>query len=123
LARIRIGTLRMGDMRLGDARALSAAERGQLERLVLDDTRATPDEKHGLVVSIDGPGGSGKSTVGERAAEALGYRFCDTGVLYRGLTWLAMQRGVDVDDASSLVALVPHIQLEPDARLQYVRLI
>ena len=41
------------------------------------------------MVSLDGPGGSGKSTVGMRAAGALGYRFCDTGVLYRGLTWLA----------------------------------
>ncbi|MEP7360472.1 MAG: (d)CMP kinase [Chloroflexota bacterium] len=123
LARIRIGTLRMGDMALGDARPLSAAERGQLEKLVLDDRPVAVAETRGLVVSIDGPGGSGKSTVGVRAAEALGYRFCDTGVLYRGLALLAMTRGVDVDDARALVALVPHMKLEPDERQQYVRLL
>lgn len=124
LARIRIGTLRMGDMALGDARPLSAAERGQLEKLVqADGARGTAAERRGLVVSIDGPGGSGKSTVGARAAELLGYGFCDTGILYRGLTWLAMQRGVDVDDADALVALVAHIKLEADSRHQFVRLV
>src|SRR5205085_1069548 len=89
LARIRIGTLRMGDMTLGDVRPLSAAERGQMERLVQGDGPAAPTQQRGLVVTIDGPGGSGKSTVGARAAEVLGYGFCDTGILYRGLTWLA----------------------------------
>jgi cytidylate kinase len=58
-----------------------------------------------------------------RAAEALGYRFCDTGVLYRGLTWLAMTRGVDVDDADALVGLIPGMKLEQDDRQRYVRLI
>ena len=48
-----------------------------------------------LVVTIDGPGSSGKSTVGAGAAARLGYRFCDTGVLYRGLAWLAADQGVD----------------------------
>ncbi len=123
LARIRIGTLRMGDMALGDARPLSAAERGQMERLVQGDGPAASTAKRGLVVSIDGPGGSGKSTVGVRAAESLGYRFCDTGVLYRGLTWLAMTRHVNVEDAAALVALVPLMKLEPDERQQYVRLV
>src|SRR4051794_18144517 len=77
----------------------------------------------GLVVSIDGPGGSGKSTVGMRAAGRLDYRFCDTGVLYRGLTWLAMERDVDVDDAERLVPLVDEITLRPDSEQRYVHLL
>ena len=123
LARIRIGTLRMGDMALGDARPVTAAERSQLERHVIDSGPSPRAERRGLVVSIDGPGGSGKSTVGVRAAEQLRYRFCDTGVLYRGLTWLAMTRGIDMDDAAQLVALVPHMKLEPDDHQRYVRLL
>lgn len=122
LARVRIGTLRMGDLKLGDARPVSAAERGQLERLVGAFEDAASPRPRGLVVSVDGPGGSGKSTVGVRAAQQLGYRFCDTGVLYRGLTWLAMESKADMDDARQLVALVPHMKLEPDAQHRYVRL-
>jgi cytidylate kinase len=120
LVRVRIGTLRMGHMSLGESRPLSAAERGQMERLVSEPGVAS---SRGLVVSIDGPGGSGKSTVGVRAAEQLGYGFCDTGVLYRGLTWLAMERGVDVDDEKALVALVPQMELAPDQAQRYVRLL
>ena len=45
----------------------------------------------GLVVALDGPGSSGKSSVGAAAALELGYRFCDTGLLYRAATWLALQ--------------------------------
>ena len=127
LVRMRIGTLRMGDMAIGDTRRLSAAERGQLEQLVgkSEESRRTevvPQER-GLVISVDGPGGSGKSTVGMRAAEVVGYGFCDTGVLYRGLTWLAMTRGVDVNDAAQLVGLIPHMRLEHDERQRYVRLV
>jgi cytidylate kinase len=77
----------------------------------------------GLIVSIDGPGGSGKSTVGMRAAAQLGYRFCDTGVLYRGLTWLAMERGADLDAGDTLVPLVEEITLEPDKHARYVHLV
>lgn len=127
LIRVRIGTLRLGDMAIGDTRRLSATERGQLEALVTERVQPTgparATNKRGLVVSIDGPGGSGKSTVGMHAAEQVGYRFCDTGVLYRGLTWLAMTRGVDVDDADALVRLIPLIRLQPDARQRYVRLL
>ena len=90
---------------------------------MIDSGPSPRAERRGLVVSIDGPGGSGKSTVGVRAAEQLRYRFCDTGVLYRGLTWLAMTRGIDMDDAAQLVALVPHMKLEPDDHQRYVRLL
>lgn len=68
----------------------------------------------GLVVALDGPGSSGKSSVGAAAAGAVGYRFCDTGLLYRALTWLAEARGVDVEDPEGLVALVDEVQLSDD---------
>jgi CMP/dCMP kinase len=69
----------------------------------------------GLVVALDGPGSSGKSSVGAAAAREVGYRFCDTGLLYRALTWLAEERGVSVDDPEGLVDLVDDVQLAADA--------
>ncbi|HEY6057423.1 MAG TPA: (d)CMP kinase [Candidatus Limnocylindrales bacterium] len=68
----------------------------------------------GLIVALDGPGSSGKSSVGAAAALELGYRFCDTGLLYRAATWLALQRGVRTDDPDALVRLVDAIALRPD---------
>jgi cytidylate kinase len=76
-----------------------------------------------LVVSLDGPGSSGKSSVGAAAAERLRYRFCDTGVLYRGLTWLALQRDVASSDEDGLVTLVPAIELAADGKGRYMRLL
>jgi cytidylate kinase len=76
-----------------------------------------------LVVALDGPAASGKSSVGAAAALALGYRFCDTGLLYRAATWLALRRGISTnDDPAEFVALVPEIALVPDAngRLAHV---
>ena len=46
-----------------------------------------------MIVAIDGPAGAGKSTVARQLAERLGFRYLDTGAMYRALTWLAMQRG------------------------------
>jgi cytidylate kinase len=76
-----------------------------------------------LVVALDGPGSSGKSSVGAAAAAAVGYRFCDTGLLYRAVTWLAEARGVDIDDPEGLVALVSDVELADDGagRLSRVR--
>jgi cytidylate kinase len=68
-----------------------------------------------LVVALDGPGSSGKSSVGAAAAREVGYRFCDTGLLYRAVTWLAEERGVGVDDPEGLVDLVTDVELAPDA--------
>ena len=76
-----------------------------------------------LTVALDGPASSGKSSVGAAAALELGYRFCDTGLLYRAATWLALRRGVPADgDPGDLVALVDEIELVPDAngRLAHV---
>lgn len=67
-----------------------------------------------LVVALDGPGSSGKSSVGAAAAREVGYRFFDTGLLYRAVTWLAEHRGVSVDDPEGLVDLVDDIAVAED---------
>jgi cytidylate kinase len=74
-----------------------------------------------LVVAVDGPGSSGKSSVGAAAAKRVGYRFCDTGLLYRALTWLALREGVPLDAADRLVPLVDRIELSPDEDGRLVR--
>ena len=58
-----------------------------------------------MVVAIDGPAGAGKSTVARALAERLGFRYLDTGAMYRALTWLAMQRGLDLSNAEQLAPL------------------
>jgi cytidylate kinase len=56
-------------------------------------------------IAIDGPAASGKSAVGAALAARLGYRLFDTGAMYRAVTWLALRRGADVNDASALTKL------------------
>jgi len=58
-----------------------------------------------MIVAIDGPAGAGKSTVARRLAERLGFRYLDTGAMYRALTWLAMQQGVPLDRGEQLAEL------------------
>jgi cytidylate kinase len=58
-----------------------------------------------MIVAIDGPAGAGKSTVARALAERLGFRYLDTGAMYRALTWLAMQRGIELGDGNALAAL------------------
>jgi CMP/dCMP kinase len=58
-----------------------------------------------LIVAIDGPAGSGKSTVARGLAARLGFRYLDTGAMYRALTWLALEEGVDLEDTHALEAL------------------
>jgi cytidylate kinase len=55
-----------------------------------------------MIVAIDGPAGAGKSTVARRLAERLGYRYLDTGAMYRALTWLAMTRDTPLGDGPKL---------------------
>ena len=55
-----------------------------------------------MVVAIDGPAGAGKSTVARALADRLGFRYLDTGAMYRALTWLALERGVDLNDGAAL---------------------
>lgn len=72
------------------------------------------DTQSPLVIAIDGPGSSGKSSVGAAVAAELGYRFCDTGLLYRAVTWLALDRDVPETDPDGLIALVNEIELVAD---------
>ncbi len=59
-----------------------------------------------VVVAVDGPAGSGKSSVSRAAASRLGFEFLDTGAAYRALTWRALESGVDVFDSAAIIALI-----------------
>jgi cytidylate kinase len=58
-----------------------------------------------MIVAIDGPAGSGKSTVASTLARRLGFRHLDTGAMYRALTWVARRDGADVSEGPALAAL------------------
>jgi len=58
-----------------------------------------------MIVAIDGPAGAGKSSVARGLADRLGFRYLDTGAMYRALTWLALHEGVPLDDGPALAAL------------------
>jgi len=59
-------------------------------------------------IAIDGPAGSGKSTIGEQLAQRLGYLYIDTGAMYRAIAWLALQEGVNAADGPALARLAQH---------------
>ncbi|NLF02156.1 MAG: cytidylate kinase, partial [Anaerolineales bacterium] len=63
-------------------------------------------------IAIDGPAASGKSTVGERLAKRLGYLIFDTGVMYRAVTWAALERDVPVDDEAAVTALAEAVDID-----------
>ncbi len=69
-------------------------------------------EKLPSIIAIDGPAASGKSSVGMRVAEQLGYRYLDTGAMYRAVTWMALHRCVPVEDQERVEALAEGLQLE-----------
>ncbi len=58
-----------------------------------------------MIVAIDGPAGAGKSTVARALAARLGFRYLDTGAMYRTLTWVALRDGVSIDDGGALADL------------------
>jgi cytidylate kinase len=73
-------------------------------------------------IAIDGPAGSGKSTIGEKLAHQLGYLYVDTGAMYRAVAWLALRKHVDLHDGvvlgelaqrAEIVISHPHV---PDGR-------
>src|SRR5260370_35070154 len=62
-------------------------------------------------IAIDGPAGSGKSTVGEQLARKLDYLYFDTGAMYRAVAWLALQRDIDARNGVALGELGQHADL------------
>jgi CMP/dCMP kinase len=67
-----------------------------------------------MIVAIDGPAGAGKSTVASRLAERLGFRYLDTGAMYRALTWLAMHDAIPLDQGERLGDLARDNPVELD---------
>ncbi|NWG18849.1 MAG: (d)CMP kinase [Chloroflexi bacterium] len=65
-----------------------------------------------LIITIDGPAGAGKSTLGEHLARRLGYLYFDTGVMYRALAWAALHRHVDPADAEATAALARTLDIQ-----------
>lgn len=65
-----------------------------------------------VVVAIDGPAASGKSTVARAVAKSLGYRFLNSGDLYRTMTWVCLQRGTDCHDALAVARLASATRIE-----------
>ena len=72
-----------------------------------------------MIVAIDGPAGAGKSTVARALAERLGFRYLDTGAMYRALTWLAMRRNLDLTNADAITQLAQEetVRFDDDDRV------
>ena len=64
-----------------------------------------------MIVAIDGPAGSGKSTIAKEIARQLGFNKLDTGAMYRAVTFAALDRGIDLDDEASIDALAKQIEI------------
>ncbi|WP_020144288.1 (d)CMP kinase [Terracoccus sp. 273MFTsu3.1] len=80
----------------------------------------TPEDPlSGFVIAVDGPSGSGKSSVSKQVARSLGYGYLDTGAMYRALTWWCLHEGVDLTDADAITAAAQRfplaIGIDPDA--------
>jgi cytidylate kinase len=73
-----------------------------------------------LIVAIDGPAGSGKSAVGRRVAEALELPFVDSGLMYRAIALLALERGMELTDGANLTRLAHKVQLRVEGRRLWV---
>jgi CMP/dCMP kinase len=76
-----------------------------------------------MIVAIDGPAGAGKSTVARRLAERLGFRYLDTGAMYRAVTWLAVGRSVELEDGQLLGRLADDnpVELHEDGSVTIAR--
>ncbi len=63
-------------------------------------------------ITIDGPAASGKSTIGEEIARRLGYLYFDTGVMYRAVTWIALERGIPLEDEKAVTELAEALHID-----------
>ncbi len=85
-------------------------------RLMIRQPQPGPEQSEpggsGLVVAIDGPSGTGKSSVSRAVARALGAAYLDTGAMYRALTWAVLRDGIDVTDAPALARYAARAPIE-----------
>ena len=65
-----------------------------------------------MVIAIDGPAASGKSTLARRVAESLGFLYVDSGALYRAVAWMTLERGADPRDTACVAALTSALSME-----------
>ena len=100
LVRVEVGPVRLGELAPGQYRFLTDVEVKQLR------AAATTAAPRPAVVAIDGPVASGKSALGAALAKRWDYLYLDTGALYRAVTWLASQEGININDEDALVQLV-----------------
>lgn len=64
------------------------------------------------IIALDGPAASGKSTLGNKLANSLGYLFFDTGIMYRAITWIALQRDMNLKDEAAITELAQKAQID-----------
>lgn len=74
-------------------------------------TKDSVSKMENLIIAIDGPAGSGKSTISRLVAERLGYLYINTGAMYRAVTWKALQEGVDLEDEEALARLAKRCKI------------
>ncbi len=65
-----------------------------------------------MIIAIDGPSGTGKSTVAKGVAKKLGFTFFDTGAMYRSVAWKILQEGIDPSDEKKVAGMMPNFQFE-----------
>jgi len=68
--------------------------------------------KQQIIVAVDGPSASGKSTVSRRTAKAVDFIYVDSGALYRGITWKCVKEGVDVKDSQEVTNLLIKMEMK-----------
>jgi CMP/dCMP kinase len=69
-----------------------------------------------MIVTIDGPAGTGKSTAARRLAERLGFNFLDTGAMYRAVAYACLQRGIDVENPTATITVAAEIDITFDGQ-------
>lgn len=74
-----------------------------------------PADQSNVVIAVDGPSGSGKSSVARGVASKLGYRYLDTGAMYRAMTWWMLDSAIPVDDPAAVAAATDRPVLEVTA--------
>lgn len=84
----------------------------RMQSLTSTSSMNKPSSTQPSVIAIDGPAASGKSTIGLRLARELGYLFFDTGVMYRAVTWLALERNIDVHQEAEITTLAQEAQID-----------